>query len=246
VQRQIDERLGQLSGSYRARLRSRREQIYRDLIEALRYEDEPRAIQRMAELRELLQELESHKGQELDPPWTRFAQLVRQCLELAGQVSEATGRDGEELAEYVHAQERYAEQAYEDHNPALYRECRDNLERYAGYLNQLLRDTLPRHMGQGPSKPPAEEAKDDLERFRGFLASVWKQVKARERGDLDQRLTEIATQARGLSQRLKDDPHGVIRESRRLGTEVHKIEEALKEGRRLSAGDDAGLLEGSS
>jgi hypothetical protein len=71
-------------------------------------------------------------------------------------------------------------------------------------------------------------------------------VKAKNREDLDQRLMEIAGQARGLTQRLKDDPHGVIREARRLGTEVYKIEEAVKEGRRLSAGDDAGLLEGSS
>jgi molecular chaperone DnaK len=246
VQAQIDEQLGQLSGSYRTKARSRRERIYRDLVEALRYEDEPKAIQRMAELRELLQELEARKGQALDPPWPRFAQLVRQCLDLAAQVSDATGRDREELFEYVHAQERYAEQAYEDQNPALYRECRENLERYAGYLNQLLRDTLPRPMGQGPSKPPEEEAKDDLERFRSFLASVWKQVKAKKRDDLDQRMGAIAGQARGLNQRLKDDPHGVTRDARRLGAEVYKIEQALKEGRPLSAGDDAGLLEGSS
>jgi hypothetical protein len=245
VQRQIDELLGQFSGSYRARCRSRREQIHRDLMEALRYDDEPKAIQRMAELRELLQELESRRGQTLDPPWPRFAQLVRHCLDLAAQVADATGRDRDELFEHVQAQERYAEQAYEEQNQALYRECRENLEKYAGYLTQLLKDTLPRP-ATAPTRPPEEEAKDDLDRFRGYLANVWKQVRAKQRNDLEPRLKEIAAQAGGLTARVKNEPLTVIREARRLGTEVYKIEEALKEGRRATAGDDAGLLEGSS
>ena len=37
----------------------------------------------------------------------------------------------------------------------------------------------------------------------------------------------------------------MLREVRRLGTEVHKIEEQLA-GNRPQAGDEAGLLEGSS
>src|SRR5262249_42921875 len=72
VQRQIDGLLGQFSGSYRARCRSRREQVHRDLMEALRYDDEPKAIQRMAELRELLQELESRPGR-ASPNWCATA-----------------------------------------------------------------------------------------------------------------------------------------------------------------------------
>src|SRR5207244_11883707 len=97
-------------------MKARAAQLRDDLLEALRYDDEPKAIQRMAELRELLQELESRKGQALDPPWTRFTQLVRQCLDLAAQVADTTGRDREELFEHVRAQERYAEQAYEQHS----------------------------------------------------------------------------------------------------------------------------------
>ena len=76
---------------------------------------------------------------------------MRRCLDLAAEVAKATGRDREELFEHVHAQERYAEQAYEDHNQALYRECRENLEKYAGYLDQLLRDALPRPSTAGPA-----------------------------------------------------------------------------------------------
>ena len=67
--------------------------------------------------------------------------------------AEATGRDRQELFEHVQAQERYAEQAYEEHNQPLYRECRENLEKYAGYLEQLLRDTLPRPPAV-PTRPP--------------------------------------------------------------------------------------------
>ena len=159
-------------------------------------------------------------------------------------VAAATGRNEEELVEYINAQERYAEQAYEEHNAALYRECRENLEKYGGYLDQLLRDTLPRPMTR-PAKPPEEEAKDELDHFRAYLASVWKQVRAKERRDLDAKLKEIAQQAAGLSQRLKTEPVSVIRDARRLGTEVAKIEEQIKDGRRQSSPDDAGLLEGS-
>ncbi len=244
VQKQIDELLGQMSGSVRSRVRARSQQLGKDLQEALRYDDEPKAIQRMAELRELLQQLEVSKDQMLDPPWPRFAQLVRHCLDLAAKVADATGRDREELFEHIHAQERYAEQAYEEHNQPLYRECRENLEKYSGYLEQLLRDALPRPKAQ-PTLPPEEEARADLDRFRNYLSSVWKQVRAKQRNDLESRLKEIAGQASGLTGRLKSEPVAVLRDVRRLGTEVYKIEEQLKGGRRKSEGE-AGLLEGSS
>jgi hypothetical protein len=244
VMQQIAELLPQFSGSYRTRLKSKANQLHQDILEALRYDDEPKAIQRMAELRELLQNLESSQGQMLDPPWPKFTQLVRKCLELAGRVAAGTGRNEEELVEYINAQERYAEQAYEEHNAALYRECRENLEKYGGYLDQLLRDTLPRPMTR-PARPPEDEAKDEVERFRGYLANVWKQVRAKQRRDLETQLTEVAKQANGLTQRIKTEPTTVIRDARRLQTEVAKIEDQVKDGRRQSSPDDAGLLEGS-
>jgi molecular chaperone DnaK len=243
VQKQIDELLPQFSGRFRTRLRARATQIRDDLFEALRYDDEPKAIQRMAELRELLQQLETSRGQQLDPPWPRFAQLVEECLRLAAEVAAKTGRDADELREHIRAQERYAEQAYEDHNPTLYRECNDNLEKYAGYLTQLLRDTLPRP--PRPSLPPEEEARAEIERFRAYLSAVWKRVRERKRSDLETRLTEIATQARGLSQRVKSEPLAVLRDTARLGTEVEKVADLLQTNRRRTQGDDAGLLEGS-
>ena len=244
VMQQIGELLPQFTGSYRTRLKARANQLHQDLLEALCYDDEPKAVQRMAELRELLQNLESSQGQMLDPPWPKFTQLVRKCLELAGRVAAGTGRDEEELVEYINAQERYAEQAYDEHNAALYRECRENLEKYGGYLDQLLRDALPRPTPR-PSLPPEEEAKGEVDHFRGYLASVWKQVRAKARGDLEAKLTEVAKQANGLSQRIKTEPTTVIRDARRLRTEVAKIEDQVKDVRRQASADDAGLLEGS-
>ncbi len=244
VMQQIAELLPQFSGSYRTRLKARANQLHQDLLETLRFDDEPKAIQRMAELRELLQNLESSQGQMLYPPWPKFAQLVHKCLELAGRVAAATGRNEEELVEYINAQERYAEQAYEEHNAALYRECRENLEKYGGYLDQLLRDTLPRPMTR-PALPPEEEAKGEVDHFRGYLASVWKQVRAKQRRDLEAQLTEVAKQANGLTQRIKTEPTTVIRDARRLRTEVAKIEDQVNGGRRQTSPDDAGLLEGS-
>jgi hypothetical protein len=243
VHQQIEQLLSEFSGSFRTRLRARADQLRQDLLEALRYEDEPKAIQRMAELRELLQQLEAGRGQALDPPWPRFAQLVRHCLDLAAEVADATGRDRAELFEHVHAQERYAEQAYEGHDPGLYRECVENLQKYAGYLEQLLRDTLPRPAAR-PPRPPEDEAREEAERFREFLSSVWRQVRTRGRSDLEGRLTEIAGQARGLTGRTKTDPVGVLRDVNRLGTEVDKVREQL-EGRRRQGPGEAGLLEGS-
>jgi molecular chaperone DnaK len=243
IQKQIDELLPQFSGSFRTRLRTKAMQLRQDLFEALRYDDEPKSIQRMAELRELLQQLETSRGQMLDPPWPRFAQLVQHCLSLAAEVADKTGRDPEELREHIRAQERYAEQAYEEHNQTLYRECNDNLEKYGGYLTQLLGDTLPRP--PRPSRPPEEEARSEVERFRAYLSSVWKQVREKQRADLEARLTEIAAQARGFSQRVKSEPLSVLRDANRLGTEVEKVSDLLHNKRRQSPDDDAGLLEGS-
>jgi hypothetical protein len=198
----------------------------------------------MAELSDLLNQLETSKGQQLEPPWPRFTQLVRECLDQAAQAADATGRDRQELFEHVHAQERYAEQALDEHNQALYRECWDNLEKYSGYLRQLNSDALPRQSAP-PPRSPEEEAREDLERFRRFLSAVWKQVRARQRADLESRLKELAGKAAGLSSRVKSEPRAVLREVHRLGTEVEKVVGRIQDGPRQSGAGDAGLLEGS-
>jgi molecular chaperone DnaK len=243
VRQQLDEALAALAGGLRSQFRARAERVEADLLEALRYDDEPKAVVRMAELRDLLQQMEAARGQALEPPWQQFALLMRRCLDLAAQVADQTGRDREELFEHVRAQERYAEQAHAEFNQALYRECWDNLSKYAGYLESLSHDALPRPDTR-PTLPPDVEARDGLERFRAYLATVWKQVRSKGRGDLEARLKEVAQQAGGLSGRVKADPVGVVREVRRLGTEVVKVEEELAGGR-PPTGDDAGLLEGA-
>jgi hypothetical protein len=206
-------------------------------------QDEPKAVQRPAEPREVTPQPGASRGQALDPPWPRFARLVRHCLDAAAEVARSSGRDPQELFEYVHAQERYAEQAHAGYNQALYRECRENLEKYAGYLDGLLRGSLPRPAAK-PTLPPEEEARAEVERFRNYLSHVWKQVRANRRADLEPRLAEIARQAGGLTQRIKEEPVAVAREARRLGTEVSKVEEQFRGGRPRPAGG-AGLLEGT-
>jgi hypothetical protein len=176
----------------------------------------------------------------LDPPWPRFARLVERCLSLAAEVAERNGRNPDELCEHIRAQERYAEQAYEKRDQTLYHECNDNLEKYRGYLMQLLGDTLPRP--PRPSRPPEEEARSEIDRFRTYLSAVWKQVREKQRSDLEARLSEIAAQARGLSQRAKSDPLAVLRETNRLGTEVEKVADRLRNNRLQPPGNDVGLL----
>ena len=176
----------------------------------------------------------------LDPPWPRFSQLVRRCLDRAVEAAKATGRSAEELFEHVYAQERYAERAFEEQNQTHYQECRDNLEKYLGYLDQLVRDALPRPAP--PRLPPEEEAKVSVERFRTYLAAVWKEVRAKQRADLEARLTEIASQARGFTQRMKAEPLAVVRDAYRLGAEVHKIETHLTAGQ----GEAAAPLDGTA
>jgi hypothetical protein len=243
ARRELDEALEALAGSVRSRFRARAERVVADLLEALRYDDEPKAVVRMAELRDLVQQAVAARGQTLDPPWPQFALLVRRCLDLAAEVADQTGRERGELFEHVHAQERYAEQAHAELNQPLYRECWANLNKYAGYLESLFRDALPRP-ARRPTLPPEEEARQTLERFRGYLASVWKNVRAKNRDDLEARLKEVAGRAGGLSVRVKGEPHNVLRDLRRLGTEVAKVEGELT-GARPEAGDDAGLLEGA-
>ena len=65
-----------------------------------------------------------------------------------------------------------------------------------------------------------------MDRFRSYLAAVWKQVRAKQRTDLEARLTEIAGQAaRPEPAASRPSRMAVIRDARRLGAEVHKIEE---------------------
>ena len=177
----------------------------------------------------------------LDPPWPRFARLVERCLNLASEVADKTGRNADELCEHIRIQERYAEQAYEQRDQTLYHECNDNLEKYRGYLMQLLGDTLPRP--PRPSRPPEEEARSEVERFRACLSAVWKQVREKQRSDLEARLSEIAAQARGLSQRARSDPLSVLSETNRFVTEVEKVADLLHNSPRHAPGDDVGLLE---
>jgi hypothetical protein len=140
---------------------------------------------------------------------------------------------------------RCAEQAFEDHNQVLYRECWDNLGKYAGYLTQLLQDSLPRPAAQ-PARSPEEETRAEVEHFRGLLSSVWKQVRSAGRADLESRLSELARLAAGFSTRVKSEPVAVLRDARRLCVEIEKIRARLGDPESKSASDDRGLLEGSS
>lgn len=244
VVRQIEELLPSFSGGYRSRVRGRVAPLRQELEEALRYEDEPKAIQRMAELRDLLSELESRRGQELEPPWPEFQSLVADSLHLAEAAAEATGRLREELTAPIHEQERHAQRAYDERNAVRYRACVDALRRYASHVAALIPQALP---GDAPPpRPPEEEARAMQERFRAALSAVWKRVRARNRPRLDDRLKAIAAQAQGLNHRLKEDAPRVIRELRRLMAEVAKVEQALKEGRDVVPDADLGLLEGAS
>jgi molecular chaperone DnaK len=244
VQRKIDEQLPNFSGGYRSRVRSRVAQLHQELNEALRYDDEPKAIQRMAELRDVLDELESRLGQELDPPWPHFQELVDEALNLAAAVAEATGSEREALSAPVYEQERYAQQAHDERNQVLYRSSWENLQKYLFHLGGL----LPNAGGAGASPRPRaadEDARALLERFRSYFAAVWKRVRVKGKPKLDERLRAVAAQAQGLNARLKEDAPAVIRELRRLMAEVYKVEQHLKDGRDAAPEGDLGLLEGS-
>jgi molecular chaperone DnaK len=243
VMRRIDALLPEFSGGYRSRVRSRVARLRQELTEALRYEDDPRAIQRMAELRDVLDDLEARQSQELEPPWPQLQELVAECLNLAADVADATGRDRDELAAHVHEQERYAQQAHDERNPTLYQECWHNLQRYVIHLGSLL--PVAQAAGPLPVPPPEEEARALLDRFRSYLAAVWKRVKARGRAKLDERLKRVAAQAQGLNARTREDAPAAVRELRRLLAEVYKVEQHLKAGRDVSSENDLGLLEGS-
>jgi hypothetical protein len=198
---EIDEALKTLSGSVRTRCKARLTQLTQDLREALFYEDQPRAIQRMAELLDLRQQVERERNQVLDPPWPRFTQLVHRCHDLVDGIVELTGRPRAELADPIHAHLRYAERAYQEKNQALYRECWVNLERYASSLEDLRRASTRNEAEEGEEwkRDPEDDARAEAERFRHYLAAVWKQAHARGRTDLDERLGRIARQGQGLA-----------------------------------------------
>jgi hypothetical protein len=247
VQSRFEQVLQELTGSVRTRLRSRFTQVLDELREARYYEDNPKAIQRLAELRELLQEAQTERGRQLEPPWPHFAQLLHHCRGLADEVARETGHNRLEMLDYLRAQERQAERAFHERNQALYRECWQNLQRYAFVLQDLCRANDPgaEEEENELERDPVEKARETVEQLRGYLSAVWKEARARGRKDLEQRLAQIARQSQGLGQRAKDDPYAVLRTVRRLFTELSRIEELTREGRGLDEGDGkTGLLEG--
>jgi hypothetical protein len=219
----------------------------KDLFEARHYDDHPKAIQRMSELQELFEEALTEKNRQLDPPWPRFAHLVQHCRALATEAAHATRRSRDELLEYVRAQERLAERAFHERNQSLYRDCWGNLERYYYQLQDLCRAANPadEEDEEEASLTPEENARVELEQFRNYLSEVWKQARQRGRADLDTRLSFIARQGQGLSQRIKDDPQSALRTIAHWMKELAKIEMLAREGRGLDDRDTTtGLLEG--
>ncbi len=246
VRERIEELLKEVSGGFRARIKARMTQVLAELNEARHYDDEPKAIQRMAELRDLLYQVETEKARQLEPPWPRFAQLVQHCRALAGEAARLSGRDREELLAYIKAQERHAERAFHERNQPLYRECWLNLERYLYSLQDICRANAPPEEQEELADNPEEQARIEVERFRNYLARVWKEVRARARKDLELKLNEIARQSQGLSRQVKEDPAGTVRAVRRWLRELAKIDMLAREGRGWDDDDSpTGLLEGS-
>jgi hypothetical protein len=159
----------------------------------------------------------------LDPPWPACAQRIRDCLHLAAAVAQETGRDRDELLQYVHAQERYAEQARKEMNRSLYHECLANLDKYAAYLEQMRQAAQPRPL-ELPPRVTEDDARSRAAQLRTELAQAWKEARARARADLESRLKEVATQAQGLGQRCKSDAPGAFREAERLLAEIASIQ----------------------
>jgi hypothetical protein len=159
----------------------------------------------------------------LEPPWTVCAQRIRECLHLAAAVAQATGRKREELLQYVHAQERYAEHAHRENDRALYRECLENLDKYATYLEELRLAAEPRPLQNPPPVVEEDDARRVIERVRTDLAAVWKESRTKCRSDLEPKLKQVAAQAQGLGQRCKSDPSGAFQEAQRLRAEIESV-----------------------
>ena len=75
----------------------------------------------------------------------------------------------------------------------------DDDEVFLAGLTDEQKDELKRRWD---ALPPEEQARVDVEHFRSFLSRVWKEVRSRNRADLEKRLADIAGKARGLSQRI--------------------------------------------
>ena len=163
----------------------------------------------------------------LDPPWTVCVQRIRHCLHLAATVAQATGRKREELLQYVHAQERYAEQAHREHDRALYRECLENLDKYATYLEELRLAAEPRPLQTPPPVVEEEDARRRIDCVRTDLADVWKEVRTNRRDDLEPKLKQVAARAQGIGLRCKADPGGALQEAERLRAEIESVKEQL-------------------
>jgi hypothetical protein len=159
----------------------------------------------------------------LEPPWPVCVQRIRHCLHLAATVAQATGRKRDELFQYVHAQERYAEQAQRDNNRKLYRECLDNLDKYAAYLEEMRRAAEPQPLQAPPQVIEVRDLRSTIDLVRSELTTVWKETRTKGRDDLEPKLKEVAVLAQGLGQRCKADPERAAEEAKQLRAEIDSI-----------------------
>jgi molecular chaperone DnaK len=243
MQSQMNAQLLHLGARLRGRLQTRFDQLLEELRESITFNNDAKAIDLAKEMRQLVSKADIARGQTLDPPWSRFVQLVRDCMGLAAQVADRTDQEREKLFAPIQEQEGLAEQAYEDSNQIAYAECRENLENYGRYLQKVLFEVMPTAPA---NRSPEDAAKQAVEEFRGQLSLVWKKAREKQRAELEPRLQEIAKQASGFSARIKNDPREVVRDADRLSVEVQKIHEMVDPSVRKQTGEPTGLLEGSA
>src|SRR5262249_47987825 len=144
----------------------------------------------------------------------------------------------------VYAQERFAEQAFADHNQELYRECFDNLHKFGGYLQRLSSDHLPGASRRG-GPPTLADARAEVHRLRNSLTMLASAARSRRRTDLQERAAELNARAGQLLDQTTADAVNTLREAQRLWVEYDKLEATMSGRQRDGGAGTEGLLEGS-
>ncbi len=169
--------------------------------------------------------MENRRNRALDPP-CRPLPGAEALSDLAVEGAKATGRPAEELFEHVHAQQRYAEEAFEEQNQTLYQECRENLEKVRWLSGSTgLREIRCR------GRVCRDFLRSGGERFRGRfrndLATVWNRCQATARSGTT--LGRDRWAAHGFTQRMKSNRWALSATPGGSSAEVRKIEGQLTE-----------------
>lgn len=199
--------------------------------------DDTRAVYQYEELEDLV-DIYERADNSLDPPKTRFDQLVSECKKLNESVRKPAAELGfsheyDDLARNIEVQREHGEQAFREADQSSYAEAVRMLEN----IRELLSELSANIREARDTRTPAELATDMLRNTERLAGKVRDLAEAAEREQLLNEVDTIRGHLEKLREEIQDDPVYAQHKIDQHYVRLTKIKEVLETGSDDSAKD---------